>query len=111
MNNQSGSLPGWLNDPRLRHLLSEQLRCTGQCMLDHLQAQNLDPTLSALVLECLQAPEKLLGRPLMRGALLEPIELRTWPLLALLAAVSAAGANQASISALPASFWQRARAA
>jgi geranylgeranyl pyrophosphate synthase len=111
MNEQPTSLPGWLNDPDPRQLLSTQLRSTGQFLLDHLQAQNLDLTLQALVMECLQAPGKLLGKPVMRGALLGQLELRTWPLLALLAAVSAAGADLASLSALSPSFWQRARAA
>jgi geranylgeranyl pyrophosphate synthase len=111
MSRQSSSLPGWLNDPHARQFFSEQLRLTGQFMMEHLQSQSLDPTLSALVMECLQAPEKLLGRSVMRGEVIGQLELRTWPLLALLGAVSAAGADLTSAFTLSSSFWQRARTA
>ncbi len=111
MSRQSASLPGWLNDLNARQLLSEQLRLTGQFLIEYLQAQNLDPTLSALAMECLQAPGKLLGGPVMRGELIGQRELRSWPLLALLGAVSAAGANLESLLTLSSAFWQRARTA
>ena len=47
----------------------------------------------------------------MQGELVDKGELRLWALLALLAAISASGAQPTALSQLSPSFWRRARAA
>ncbi len=56
----------------------------------------------------LRRPGKLLGRPVMQGALLDVGDLKGWVLPVLLAATAAVGTQTAALPDLSTSFWQRA---
>ncbi len=101
----------WLNESPARPLLSRQLKATGRIVVQDVRARQFPPGFARAILQTLRQPGKLLGSPVMRGALLEARDLRAWALPVLLAAAAAAGAHDATLANLPASFWRRARAA
>jgi hypothetical protein len=101
----------WLNETPSRQLLSEQLRAVGRLVPQELRAQHFPPGFARQITQALRQPGKLLGRPVMRGELLDARDLRGWTLPVLLAAASAADAQSSSLFTLPPSCWRRARAA
>ena len=101
----------WLIPASARSLLSQQLRTVGRSLLNEIRARHFPPPFAYLLTNALRAPGKLLSSQVMSHGLIDEKDLRLWPLLALLAAVSATGMPPATLSRLPSSFWRRARAA
>src|SRR5579872_7178817 len=100
----------WLSEMPSRGLFSEHLRATGRVILQEARARHFPPGFARSILQTLRQPGKLLNSPVIGGALLDARDLRGWALPVLLAAAAAAGAQSASLSTLPPSFWRRARA-
>lgn len=93
------------------HLLfSQHLRAVGRLMLRELRARHVPVGFARLLTRILRQPGKLLGRPIMEGQVLETQDMTLWPLLALLAAASAADAPTTSLANMPRAFWARAHA-
>jgi geranylgeranyl pyrophosphate synthase len=101
---------GWLDEPSTRLLLSAQLRAVGRLLLHEVRVRRFPPAFARQIREALRQPGKLLGRPVMRGELLDSRDLRSWALPVLLAAAAASGAQSATLPSLAPSFWRRARA-
>lgn len=97
-----------MNDLPTRLLFSQQLRATGRLVLRELRARQFPAGFARLLTRILRQPGKLLGRPIMEGQLLDTQDITLWPLLALLAAASAADTQTTSLANLPRSFWRRA---
>lgn len=97
----------WLSNPPTWLFFSAQLRAVGRLILDDVQARHFPPDFERLLIQALHQPGKLLGRPVMQGALLGRSELRCWALILLLTAAAASGAQTADLPNLPESFWQR----
>ena len=89
-----------------RSLLSQQLRTVGRSLLNEIRARHFPPPFAYLLTKALRAPGKLLSSQVMSHGLIDERDLRLWPLLALLAAVSATGMPPATLSRLPSSFWR-----
>ncbi len=101
----------WLSEDAARLLLSAQLRVVGRLLLAEVRARRFPAGFARQITQALRQPGKLLSSPVMQGEMLNSRDLRGWVLPVLLAAVSASGAESASLSNLPPSFWRRARAA
>ncbi|HLW03408.1 MAG TPA: polyprenyl synthetase family protein [Ktedonobacterales bacterium] len=98
----------WLSQMPSRALLSEQLRVTGRFVIQEVRAGHFPPGFARSIMQALRQPGKLLGSPVMGGALLGTRNLRGWALPLLLAAAAASGAETEVLSDLSPSFWRRA---
>lgn len=105
MNMSGSSFQNWFDDPSLHRLFSNQLRATGHILRSQIQQQHLPRGLARLLHRVLRVPGRLLSRPVMQGNLLEPDDLRGWPLPVLLMAASAS--RSPALPELPALFWRR----
>src|SRR5690348_4604552 len=101
---------GWLDEPSTCLLFSKHLRAVGRLLLSEVRVRQFPPGFARQITLALRQPGKLLSRPVMQGALLDSRDLRVWSLPVLLAAASASGGQNASLSSLAPLFWQRARA-
>lgn len=101
---------GWLTNDAFRRLFSDQLHLTGQSILQEVRGQHFPPGFARLLREALRAPGKLLGRPVMRGAEVDVVDLRGWALPVCLVGASVGGQHMGLLE-LPQSFWRRIRAA
>lgn len=106
----TSQISGWLDDTVTRLLFSEHLRAVGRFLLSDVRARQFPPGFARLLTRALRQPGKVLGSPVMHGALLEARDLRGWVLPVLLTAASASGAQSSSLSSLSSSFWRRAHA-
>ncbi len=103
--------PGWLSDPSTCAFFSMHLQAAGRAILLQVRNQHFPPGFARLLYQSLRQPGKLLGKPVMRGGLLEASDLHLWALLALLAAASAPVPEAPPLTRRPAFFWRRAHAA